>query len=150
MLGKSYRSDEVEAFTLKNASFEGKMTFEEPVRLNGKFDGEIISKDVLIIGEAAVINAEIEAGTLIVEGEVNGNVSANVKIEILSTGKLYGNIDTPALVIEAGGFFEGNCNMAKATGRVAAEKVTPIKEQEVELFQDEDQQDHTDHPQMQT
>ena len=122
MMGKDdIKSGELEAFLGKNTTFEGKMIFEGIARLDGKFHGEIFSGDALIIGETAAVNAEIKVGTLIVDGEVSGNVSAALKIEIHSTGKLHGNITAPTLVIEEGGFFEGSCNMEKAA-QSAAEK----------------------------
>jgi cytoskeletal protein CcmA (bactofilin family) len=142
MKGKGdIKSGELEAFLGRNTSFEGKMGFEGMARLDGKFDGEIFSGDVLIIGETAVINAEINVETLVVDGEVSGNVSATGKIEIHSTGKLYGNITTPTLVIEQGGLFDGTCKMGKGT-EGAEKKVTLIKEKEaagetVLDFQDE-------------
>lgn len=111
------KSGELEAFLGKNTTFEGKMIFEGIARLDGKFHGEIFSGDALIIGETAAVNAEIKVGTLIVDGEVSGNVSVALKIEIHSTGKLHGNITAPTLVIEEGGFFEGSCNMEKAAQR---------------------------------
>lgn len=114
MMGKDdIKSGELEAFLGKNTTFEGKMIFEGIARLDGKFHGEIFSGDALIIGETAVVNAEIKVGTLIVDGEVSGNVSAASKIEIHSTGKLHGNITAPTLVIEEGGFFDGSCKMEK-------------------------------------
>lgn len=120
MMGKDdIKSGELEAFLGKDTTFEGKMIFEGIARLDGKFHGEIFSGEVLIIGETAAVNAEIKVGTLIVDGEVSGNVSAALKIEIHSTGKLHGNITAPTLVIEQGGFFEGSCNMEKAAQRAA-------------------------------
>jgi len=120
MMGKDdIKSGELEAFLGKNTTFEGKMIFEGIARLDGKFHGEIFSGDALIIGETAAVNAEIKVGTLIVDGEVSGNVSAALKIEIHSTGKLHGNITAPTLVIEEGGFFEGSCNMEKAAQTTA-------------------------------
>ena len=131
MLGKGdIKSGDLEAFLGKNASFEGKMSFEGMARLDGKLDGEIFSGDMLIIGETAAVNAEINVGTLVIDGKVSGNVSTTGKIEIHSTGKLYGNITTPTLVIEEGGLFDGTCKMEK--GVEAAKKVPPIKEKEAE------------------
>ena len=129
-MGKQdFRAGDVGAFLGKNTSFEGKMSFEGMVRLDGKFDGEIFSGDVLMIGETANVNAEINVNTLVIDGKVTGNVSATGKIEIHSTGKLYGNITTPALVIEEGGVFEGTCKMDRGT-EAATKKVTPIKDEE--------------------
>ncbi len=123
------KSGDVEAILGENTSFEGKMGFEGMARLDGKFDGEIFSGDTLIIGETAAVNAEINVSSLLIDGKVSGNVSATGKIEIHSTGKLYGNITTPTLVIEEGGLFDGTCKMEKG-GEAAAKKVTPIKEKE--------------------
>lgn len=134
MMGKrEIGSNDVELFLGKNASFEGKMTFEGMGRVDGRFDGEIFSGDVLIIGETAVIHAEIKVGTIIVDGEVNGKISATSKIEIHSSGKLHGDIDAPTLVIEEGGLFDGTCTMSKGVG-AAVKKVTAIKEKENEVF----------------
>ncbi|NIS61083.1 MAG: hypothetical protein GTO13_10380 [Proteobacteria bacterium] len=124
---RDIKSGELEAFLGKNTSFEGKMGFEGMVRLDGKFDGEIFSGDILIVGESAVINAEINVHTLVVDGKVSGNVSATSKIEIHSSGKLYGNIATPTLAIEEGGLFDGICKMGNEAD-VDDRKVTPIKE----------------------
>jgi cytoskeletal protein CcmA (bactofilin family) len=134
------KSGEVEAFLGKNGSFEGKMGFEGMARLDGKFEGEIFSGDMLIIGETAAVNAEINVSTLVIDGKVSGNVTATGKIEIHATGKLYGNITTPTLVIEEGGLFDGTCKMGKEIE--AKRKVMSIKEKEVEEervaeFQDE-------------
>jgi cytoskeletal protein CcmA (bactofilin family) len=124
------KSGEVEAFLGKNSSFEGKMGFEGMARLDGKFEGEIFSGDMLIIGETATVNAEVNVTTLVIDGQVSGNVSASGKIEIHSTGKLYGNITTPIIVIEEGGLFDGTCKMGKEVE--AKRKVTLIKEKGVE------------------
>lgn len=125
------KSGDVEAILGENTSFEGKMGFEGMARLGGKFDGEIFSGDILIIGETATVNAEISVSSLLIDGKVSGNVSATSKIEIHSTGKLYGNINTPALVIEEGGLFDGTCKMEKVA-EAAPRKVTPFKEKEAE------------------
>jgi len=126
---RDIKSGELEAFLGKNTSFEGKMGFEGMARLDGKFDGEIFSGDILIIGETAVINAEINVHTLVVDGKVSGNVSATSKIEIHSSGTLYGNIATPTLVIEEGGLFDGTCKMDKGV-EPDDRKVTLIEEGE--------------------
>jgi cytoskeletal protein CcmA (bactofilin family) len=125
------KAGEVEAFLGRNSSYEGKMGFEGMARLDGKFDGEIFSGDMLIIGETATVNAEIKVSNLVIDGKVSGNVSATGKIEIHATGKLYGNITTPTLVIEEGGLFDGTCKMEKEVE--AKKKVTPLMEMEAEV-----------------
>lgn len=130
MLGnRGSRSGEVEAFLGKNTVFEGKLTFNGMVRLDGEFDGEVFSEDLLIVGENAAINAEINVGTIVINGKVSGNLSVTDKIEIHSTGKLYGNINTPSLVIKEGGLFNGSCKMDSGVQR-PEDKVIPLKEKE--------------------
>jgi len=132
MMGKGdIKSGDLEAFLGKNTSFEGKMSFEGMVRLDGRFDGEIFSGDILIVGETAIVNAKIKVGTLLVDGNVTGNVNATDKIEIHSTGKLNGDIKTAALVIKEGGVFDGTCKMEKRAEE-AAKRVTPLTEREDE------------------
>lgn len=123
------RSGEVVAFLDQNTSFEGKMTFEGMIRVDCKFTGEILSGDLLIVGEPAVVNAQIRVDTLVIRGKVSGTVTAASKIEIDTTGKLYGNIITPILVIQEGGLFNGSCKMERGA-EAAPENVAPLKEKE--------------------
>lgn len=118
---------EVEAFLGRNTSFEGKMSFEGMARLDGKLGGEV-SGDILVIGETATVDAHINVGSLIVDGKVSGKASATGKIEIHSTGKLYGNIATPSLIIREGGLFQGASAMDRTAAR--AKKVAVIEEKE--------------------
>ncbi|MBN2695239.1 polymer-forming cytoskeletal protein [bacterium] len=94
---------------------EGKFNFEGTGRVDGSFKGEIDSKDILIIGATAIIEAEVKIGKLVVEGTLKGNVIAAEEILIHSTGKIYGNITTPALIIEKGAILEGVSHMEKKT-----------------------------------
>jgi cytoskeletal protein CcmA (bactofilin family) len=104
-------SEEINVFWGKNSLFEGKMTSEGIFRLDGKVQGEIFHHGTLIIGEAAVIKGKLEVNALILNGRVEGEVTAKERVEIDSSGKLYGTIFTPILVIQDGGILEGNCRM---------------------------------------
>ncbi len=86
---------------------EGKMSFDTPVRIDGTIDGEIHSTSTLIVGEQAIVKAVMEVGSLIVLGQVTGNVVASDLIEIRRGGQLEGDIKSPRFVMEQGGFFEG-------------------------------------------
>ena len=103
--------DNVTAIIDKGCEFVGKLTFEGTVRIGGKFEGEIFTKDILIVNEGSTINAEIEADTVIINGEVNGNIKATNRVEIHSPGTLRGNIETPVLSIDEGVVFEGTTKM---------------------------------------
>lgn len=104
-------NDEINAFLGKGTDFNGKLVFEGTVRLDGKFSGEIFSPGILIIGESAIINADISVNTLILSGELTGNIEAKARVEIHAPGKVFGNITTPVLVIDEGVIFEGGCVM---------------------------------------
>ena len=103
--------DEINAFLGEDTEFEGKFSFTGAVRIDGKFSGEIFSNGTLIVGESAVIKAQIQVADMIISGEVRGDIFAERKIEIIFPGKLFGNIETPKLVLEEGVIFEGNCKM---------------------------------------
>jgi cytoskeletal protein CcmA (bactofilin family) len=97
----------------KNTEFTGDLIFKKSLQINGKFDGEISSGGYLVIGEEAVVKANIKADTVIIKGTVYGNVEAVSRLEIHTNGKLYGNIRTKKLVISDGVVFEGKCEMIK-------------------------------------
>ena len=120
-------SEEISGYFGKEVVFEGKMTFEGIFRLEGKFEGEIFESGTLIVGETAVVKGKIEANTIIINGHVEGEVSAKGRVEIHPTGKFYGNLFTPILTINEGGFFDGHCKME---GRADKEKdLHPLSQQ---------------------
>jgi cytoskeletal protein CcmA (bactofilin family) len=107
----------------RGARFEGKLTFEGTVRIDATFIGSIVTNDVLVVGEAARIDADITCGTIIVHGEVNGNIQAKTGVEIHRTGKVRGDLETPSLMIERGALFQGASRMepgAKSMQKMAA------------------------------
>jgi cytoskeletal protein CcmA (bactofilin family) len=98
----------------KGSEFDGTLSFEGAFRIGGVFRGKIFTDDVLIIGEGAVVEAEIEVGTLILSGELKGGVIAKERVEIHYPAVFRGNIHTPSLMVADGVTFEGVSNMAKA------------------------------------
>jgi cytoskeletal protein CcmA (bactofilin family) len=104
-------SPELNALLGKGSQFEGKLLFEGTVRIDGKFSGEIVSTDTLIIGEGAEVKANLQVGTLICLGDFQGDAKATKAIELKSPAKLRGNLTTASIVIERGVFFDGSCKM---------------------------------------
>lgn len=98
----------------RGVRFEGKLTFAGTVRIDASFVGTIITDDVLVVGDAARIDANITCGTIVVHGEVNGNIQAKTGVEIHSTAKVRGDLETASLVIEKGAFFQGASRMDPA------------------------------------
>jgi len=92
---------------------EGKVVFDQLARVYGVLVGEVRAKDgsTLILSESAVVEGNIEADTVIVDGYVHGDVSAKSRVVISRTGRVVGNIKTASLTLEFGAFFEGRCLM---------------------------------------
>jgi cytoskeletal protein CcmA (bactofilin family) len=95
--------------------------------LYDKVEALIFSGDGLIIGATAVINAEINVNTLLVDQRMRGDISATGKIEIHPADTLYGDISTQTLAIEKSGLLDESCKMDRGV-EAAAEKVTPTEE----------------------
>jgi cytoskeletal protein CcmA (bactofilin family) len=93
------------------AEFEGKLRFKGTVRIDARFTGSIVTNDVLVVGEHARIDAEISCGTVIVEGEVNGNITAKSAVELHRSGRIHGNVATASLVVEQGSVLQGEVKM---------------------------------------
>lgn len=104
-------SGDLNALLGKGSEFEGKLAFEGKVRIDGTFSGEISTNDLLMVGDGAKVTAEISCGTVIVEGEVIGNIKATSAVELRRPAKVHGDITTPSLVIEKGVVFEGRSRM---------------------------------------
>lgn len=110
-LATSVENHEVSGVLEKGCEFEGKLCFEGTLRIGGTFRGEIYTNDVLVVGEGAKVDAEIEAGTIIINGEVSGNLVAKHRVEIHRPAIFRGNIVTPSLMVDEGVIFEGSSKM---------------------------------------
>ena len=97
----------------KGCEFEGKLTFEGTVRINGRFNGEIFSEGTLVVGEGANIEGKVDVGNIIIHGEVKGTIRAHDRIEMHTPAVVEGDITAQTLVIDEGVIFEGSCQMGK-------------------------------------
>jgi cytoskeletal protein CcmA (bactofilin family) len=102
---------EIKAFLGPGSHFEGKMAFDEIVRLDGAFRGEITSKDTLIVGETADIQAQVIVGTLIISGKLRGNIKAVSRVEMRAPARIDGDVETPSLIVEEGVIWNGQLIM---------------------------------------
>jgi cytoskeletal protein CcmA (bactofilin family) len=119
-------SGEVNAYLGKGSKVAGKLTFEGTVRVDGQVEGEVAAQDTLIVGESAIVNAQIIVITIIIKGKVTGDITARKRVEIKAPGKLFGNVTTPSLIIQEGVLFEGHCSMGGADAGKGDRKVTPF------------------------
>jgi cytoskeletal protein CcmA (bactofilin family) len=106
------------------AEFEGKLTFRGTVRIDALFKGSIVTNDVLVVGEHARIDAEITCGTVVVLGEVNGDIHAKTGVEIHRAARVRGNVDTAAIEVQKGALLQGSVKM---TPGASSEKPSPPK-----------------------
>lgn len=97
----------------KETNFSGILKFRESLKIDGKFEGEIESPGFLYIENGAVVKANIKVGSVVIGGVVRGNIEASERLEMLTTGRVFGNIRTKKLNIADGVVFEGKCEMIK-------------------------------------
>ena len=107
-------ADKIKAFLGAGSQFEGTLVFEDIVRMDGSFSGKITSKDTLIVGETAHIEADVTVGTLILSGRFKGQISADVRVELRAPAQVEGSINTPSLVVEEGVLMNSTIVMGQA------------------------------------
>jgi len=103
------KTEPVTAFFGKDTECKGKLTFHETIRIDGHFQGEISADGSLIVGEGAMIEADMHISSILISGEIHGNIIADERIEIQPAGKVFGGIQAAAVVIHEGALFNGNC-----------------------------------------
>ena len=96
----------------RDTTIEGSLSFEETVRVDGHIVGKLLSQEgTVIIGENAVLDAEIKVAVAIIRGTVNGHIEAKQRIEMFPPAKVNGDICAPVVAIDAGAIFNGHCQM---------------------------------------
>ncbi len=111
---KKESADHISTLLGLGTTIDGTLAFKDTIRLDGAVNGKIFSeKGTLIVGERAVLEAQISVGIAIVKGTVNGHIQAADRIEIYPPAKISGDIQAPIVSIETGVFFNGNCSMSK-------------------------------------
>ena len=110
---------------------KGELTGNEDLTIEGKVEGKIFLKDHnLTIGANGKITAEIQAKTVMVVGEVNGNITADDKVEVAASGTMRGDISAPRVVLADGAKFKGTIDMDRKPGAPATahkpERLEPV------------------------
>ncbi len=116
MFGKKedrQKAGEVMGFIGKGMSLEGRLIFENTVRIDGSFKGEVNATGTLVVGEGGYIEGNIKVGSAVVTGEVKGTLEAANRVELKTPAKVFGDIKAPNLIIGEGVIFEGTCVMMK-------------------------------------
>src|SRR5215471_19583918 len=105
------KSDQVSGFLDKGTNVTGELQFAGTLRIDGNFHGSISTGDTLIIGEHAVVHADIRAGEIEIHGQIFGRIEAKRRAEIFPTGKVRGDIHSPVLTVTPGGLLDGRLQM---------------------------------------
>lgn len=112
----------------RDTEIEGTFTFNDTIRVDGRIKGKLISaKGTVIVGENAIIDADVKVGVAIVRGKLNGRIEAQQRIEIYAPAQVIGDISAPTITIDAGVVFNGNCEMQNGPKAVAHESKPPEK-----------------------
>jgi cytoskeletal protein CcmA (bactofilin family) len=114
---------DISAFVGKGVEFKGTITYSGTVKIDGYLDGEIHTDGVLLIGEEAVIQAKITAGTIVSKGKVTGDVFAKECIKLRTPAVMNGSVKTPVLSMEDGVLFNGALEMAHTIREVPREAI---------------------------
>ncbi len=100
------------AFVGEGVEFKGTINYQGTIKIDGQLEGEIHTEGTLIVGQSAVINAKVQAGTIVCQGKIVGDIVACEKIQLISPGVLDGSVQTPSLSMEEGVLFNGTCEMS--------------------------------------
>jgi len=133
LMSSALPATEITALLGRGTHFEGKLSFDGRVRIDGSFRGEISSDDTLIVGDGAEVEAEILAGTVIIKGgSVSGNVRARRSIELYVPARVSGTLQAPEVFMDKGVQFSGSCTMPRSTSAAPerAREAKPQRERE--------------------
>ncbi len=119
--------DSAQSYIGEGTTVEGKIVCEGSLRIDGKVKGEIEAKGIVTVGEKGVVESNVKAGEVQIMGTINGNVTSDRKVEIYSTGKLIGDVQTPKIAIEEGGILEGKCSMVTSKETLISKEKSKIE-----------------------
>ena len=109
---KTKTSDAITMLLGPGTAIEGTIEFKDTIRLEGNVRGKILSSDgTVIIGETAEVQGEISVNVAVIRGKVNGRIVARKRVEFYSPARIKADIQSPAVSIQSGVIFNGNCSM---------------------------------------
>ena len=117
---KKESENEIVSFLGEGVEFQGELSFAHGIRVDGIVRGKVKSDSCLLIGPKGRVEADVTIRRISINGEFHGIIHALDRVEIHKEGKVYGDIYTPCLIIEAGAIFEGKCNMNEPRAMEAA------------------------------
>ncbi len=127
MMTRKDKKHETEKVLDVDASMQGTLIFKDYVnlRINGTFEGVLNTKGNLMIGEQAVVNADITGDSIVIAGKVNGNITALKDLKLISPARVIGDIRSPLLSIAEGAIFDGTSRMLSRAEGLVNNTMTP-------------------------
>ena len=111
---RSHKKDEiatVDTLIGNRTAFEGNLISQIDLRVDGGIKGKVECQGDVVVGKEGKIEANIIANNVTIAGEVIGNITARNRLEIISGGKVHGDVETSSLIVADGAIFEGFCHM---------------------------------------
>lgn len=102
-----------------DAVFKGELSFDKGVRVDGKVEGKISTKGHLGVSQAGKLQADVDAGNIVIEGQVQGNLMAADRVELRKTARLKGDIRAAKLLVAEGATFVGHCQVGAEAAKEA-------------------------------
>ena len=124
---KGKEVDEIVSVLGEGTEITGEVALTSGLRVEGVIKGKVRSDAILVIGTSGKMDAEINIRRISIDGEFRGMIRASERVEIHKDGKVFGEIYTPCLIIEAGALFEGRCNMSEGKGADVKDTSAGIK-----------------------
>jgi cytoskeletal protein CcmA (bactofilin family) len=124
-IGKTKTSSDIVSILGKGTEVDGEISFTSGMRVDGVIKGKVRSEQSIIIGPSGKIDAEVNIRNISINGELRGIIRATERVEIHKDGKVFGDIFSPCLIIEAGATFEGRCNMGESDIQKEEENTDP-------------------------
>jgi len=114
------KQSDLNGFLDSGSHVNGELRFQTSFRVDGKFDGTVVSDGDLIVGDGGEVEGDLRVGQVVISGTVRGTIRAAKRMHISPSGKVFADVDTPSLIIEDGAVFEGRCSMSREGGKNAA------------------------------
>ena len=113
------KQSDLNGFLDSGSHVHGELRFQTSFRVDGTFNGSVVSDGDLIVGDGGEVEGDLRVGQIIISGTVRGTVRASRRVHLSPSGKVFADVDTPSLIIEDGAVFEGRCSMTRESARNA-------------------------------
>jgi len=123
------QSDQVSGFLDRGTNVTGELEFAGTLRIDGNFQGSISAGDNLVIGEHAVVHADIKVGEIEIHGQFFGSIEAKTRVEVFPSGRVRGDIHTPVLSVNPGAVMDGGVRMAEERQEETTDTAHSISQQ---------------------